>query len=52
MDTTRVYVRSIPLSYDNWEIEKALKTKNVQPLGLIKYVRARTKEGKLTIHQF
>lgn len=48
VDTTRVYVRNIPLSYDNGEIEKALKSKSVQLLGPIKYVRARTKEGKLT----
>ena len=48
VDTTRVYVRNIPLSYDNGEIEKALRSKSVQPLGPIKYVRARTKEGKLT----
>ena len=48
VDTTRVYVRNIPLSYDNGEIEKALRSKSVQPLGPIKYVRARTKEEKLT----
>lgn len=48
VDTTRVYVRNIPLSYDNGEIEKALKSKKAQLIGQIKYVRARTKEGKLT----
>lgn len=48
VDTTRVYVRNIPLSYDNGEIEKALKGKGVQILSQIRYVRARTKEGKLT----
>ena len=32
----------------NGEIENALKSKNAQLLGPMKYVRARTKEGKLT----
>lgn len=48
VDTTRVYARNIPLSYDNGEIEKALKSKGVQILSQVRYVRARTKEGKLT----
>lgn len=48
VETTRLYVRNIPLSFDNNEIEKALKGKKVEMTGPLKYVRARTKEGKLT----
>lgn len=48
VETTRVYVRNIPLSYDNAEIEKALKGQDVTMVSDLKYVRARTKQGKLT----
>ena len=47
-DTTRLYVRNIPLSYDNEEIEKVLRKKGVNMIGKLKYVRARTAAGKLT----
>ena len=46
--TTRLYVRNIPLSFDNGEIEKVLRSKKIEMVSPIKYVRARTKEGKLT----
>ena len=48
IETTRVYVRNIPLSYDNAEIEKALKSLDVVTVSELKYARARTKLGKLT----
>lgn len=48
IDTTRLFVRNIPLSYDNAEIEKSLKSKGVQMVGPLKYARARTAAGKLT----
>ena len=47
-ETTRVYVRNIPLSFDNGEIEKVFRSKKIEMVSPIKYVRARTKEGKLT----
>ena len=48
VDMTRVYVRNIPLSYDNDEIENALKNMGVKMIGTLKYVRARNPAGKLT----
>lgn len=48
VDTTRLFVRNIPLSYDNTEIQKALKDKGVEMIGSLKYARARTPAGKLT----
>ena len=78
IETTRVYVRKIPLSFDNGEIEKSisvslslshwypgsdvvldcidscslhpysLRSNKIEIVSPIKYVRARTKEGKLT----
>ena len=36
------------MSYDNSEIEKALKNAVASLLGLLKYARARTPTGKLT----
>ena len=48
LETTRLYVRNIPLSYDNEVISGYLKDMNVEMLGNLKYCRARTPEGKLT----
>ena len=48
IETTRLFIRNIPLSYDNKEIEKSLKDKGVHMLGPLKYARARTLAGKLT----
>ena len=45
---TTVYVRNIPLSFDNGEIEKVFRSKKIEMASPIKYVRARIKEGKLT----
>ena len=47
-ETTRLYVRSIPLYYDNNTITVHLKSMGIQILGSWKNVRARNKEGKLT----
>ena len=47
-DTTRLFMRNIPLSFDNAEIEKSLKSRGVQMIGSLKYARARTAAGKLT----
>ena len=46
--TTRLFIRNIPLSYDNEEIEKKLKAIGVQFAGPLKYSRARTPDNKLT----
>ena len=48
VETTRLYVRNIPLSYDNDVITDYLKNMGLEMLGSLKYVRARTPEGKLT----
>lgn len=48
LDTTRLYIRNVPLSYDNDAITNALKGMGVQMIGILKYVRARTPAGKLT----
>ena len=48
LETTRLYVRNIPLSYDNEVITNSLTTMGVQMLGSLKYVRARNKSGQLT----
>ena len=48
VETTRLYIRNIPLSYDNDVITNTLKNMGVQMLGNLKYVRARTSAGKLT----
>ena len=45
---TRVCVRNISLSYDNDEIENALKQMGVIMISTLKYVRARNLAGKLT----
>ena len=41
---TTVYVRNIPLSFDNGEIEKVFRSKKIEMASPIKYVRARIKE--------
>ena len=43
-----MYVRNIPLPYDNDEIENALKNMGVKMIGTLKYARARNPAGKLT----
>ena len=48
LETTRLYVRNIPLSYDNDIILDSLKDMGVNLLGPLKYARARTPEGHLT----
>ena len=48
METTRLYVRNIFLSYDNDIILDSLKAIGINLLGLLKYARARTPEGHLT----
>ena len=48
VETTRLYVRNIPLSYDNETIVGYLKDMKVEMLGELKYCRARTPDGKLT----
>ena len=48
VETTRLYVRNIPLSYDNDVITDYLKNMDLEMLGSLKYVRARIPEGKLT----
>lgn len=48
VETTRLYIRNIPLSFDNDVITNTLKNMGVQMLGNLKYVRARTSAGKLT----
>ena len=48
IETTRVYVRNIPLSFDNGEIEKVFRSKKIEKVSPIKYVKARTNEGKCT----
>ena len=46
--TTRLYVRNIPLSFDNYVITSYLKDMDIKMQGPLKYVRARTPQGKLT----
>ena len=46
--TTRLYVRNIPLSFDNDVITSYLKDMDIKMQGPLKYVRARTPQGKLT----
>ena len=48
VESTRLYIRNVPLSYDNDAIENSIKSLGVQMLGSLKYVRARTPAGKLT----
>ena len=46
--TTRLYVRNIPLSFDNDVITSYLKDMDIKIQGPLKCVRARTPQGKLT----
>ena len=46
--TTRLFIRNIPLSFANAEIDKYLKNKGVEMANDIKYARARDPNGKLT----
>ena len=48
VESTRLYVRNITLSFDNDEITNELKSMGVEMIGSLKYVRARTPQGKLT----
>lgn len=49
VELTRLFIRNIPLSFDNTEIEKALRSKlGVQLASPLKYSRARTPDNKLT----
>ena len=48
VETTRLYIQNIPLSYGNDVITNYLKNMGLEMLGSLKYVRARTPEGKLT----
>ena len=48
VETTRLYIRNVALSYDNGVIANYLKELNVQMLGNLKYCRARNDQGKLT----
>ena len=47
-ETTRLFIRNIPLSFDNSEIEKSLREKGVKMVNSMKYSRARDPNGKLT----
>ena len=47
-ETTRLFIRNVPLSFNNAEIENALKSKGVRMVNLMKYSRARDPDGKLT----
>ena len=47
VESTRLYIRNVPLSYDNDAIENSIKSLGVQMLGSLKYVRARTPAGKV-----
>ena len=48
VESTRLYVRNIPLSFDNEVITNELKSMGVEMLGTLKYARARTPQGQLT----
>ena len=48
MNSTRLYVRNIPLSYDNDVKTIALQDMAVKLHGPLKYARARTQVGQLT----
>ena len=47
-ETTRLFIRNVPLSFDNKEIEKFLVRKGVKFVNSMKYARARDPAGKLT----
>ena len=48
VQTTRLFIMNIPLSYDNSEIEKALRGIGVEMANGLKNSRAREPNGKLT----
>ena len=48
VESTRLYVRNIPLSFDNETIKNELKSMGVEMLSELKYARARTPQGQLT----
>ena len=46
--TTRLFIRNIPLSFDNGEIIAALKTLDIEMVNTLIDARARDPDGKLT----
>ena len=48
VESTRLYIRNVPLSCDNEVIINGLKSLGVVMLGSLKYARARTPQGQLT----
>ena len=46
--TTRLFIRNIPLSFDNGEILDALKSLDIEMVNTLKDARARDPDGKLT----
>ena len=48
VESTRLYVKNIPLSFGNEVITNELKSMGVEMLGILKYARARTPQGHLT----
>ena len=48
VETTSLFIRNVPLSFDNSEIEDALKSKGVRLVNSMKYSRARDPDDKLT----
>ena len=48
VSTTRLFIRTIPLSFDNAEIYNALNNLMVEKVNSLKYSRARDPDGKLT----
>ena len=48
IETTRLFIRNIPLSFDNNEIIEALKVLGVEMVNTMKDARARDPDGKLT----
>ena len=46
--TTRLFIRNVPLSFDNSEIDNALRGIGVEMANGLKYSRARDPDGKLT----
>ena len=48
VESTCLYVRNIPLSFDNETIKNELKSMGVEMLSELKYSRTRTPQGQLT----
>ena len=48
VESTRLYVRNIPLSFDKETIKNELKSMGVEMLSELKYARARTPQGQFT----